>query len=59
MDKEFDFYERDNDGNIMPFPHSNCRCSIITKPEEIYFTYVTKYLINEYLEENQKGLWIN
>jgi len=37
----------------------NCRCSIITKPEEIYFTYATKYLVDEYLEEYKKGLWIN
>jgi len=42
--------------NIFP----NCRCQIITMSEEIYFTYATKYLIDEYLEEcNKQDLWIN
>lgn len=40
--------------------HPMCRCSIITMPEEIYFTYATKYLVNEYLEEyNKQDMWIN
>jgi len=64
--------ERDENGNIYfngiePIQkedyfnreHPMCRCSIIKMPEKIYFTYITKYLINEYLEECKHNLWIN
>ena len=65
MDKEMNFNWDNKKQKLFlnhynaPAFHPMCRCSIITMPEEIYFTYGTKYLIKEYLEENKKGLWTN
>lgn len=57
-DSEKIFEEYINNPLKNPFP--NCRCHIITMLEEIYFTYATKYLIDEYLEEyNKQDLWTN
>ena len=40
--------------------HPMCRCKIIIKPEDVYFTYCTLYFKWEYLEECKESLiWIN
>ena len=38
----------------------NCRCKIIIKPEDVYFTYCTKYFVWEYTEEcEENNIWWN
>ena len=45
--------------NIPP-DHPMCKCRIITKPEDVYFTYCTLYFIWEYSEECKESvIWMN
>ena len=58
--KDYSKHNFDYNPNIKSPNHPMCRCSIIIKPEDVYFTYCTLWFVWKYKEECKESLvWVN